>query len=409
MVLLVADSLRADAPGFSGSGGPLRPPCRTPTLDHLAAEGLRVPLAVSAAPWTVPSLSTMVTALYPHRLGLYRWEQALPEGANLFSAFADGGHRVASFVFDPGYLFSAVPDAGVVGSSQHLDSVIDWIGGCDAPDLFVLVHYWGTHFPYLDKPMTTPQWVSLSNQVIEALRAEPEVVRPKLQGMYRLAVEKLDSGFLPRLVAATKKHAKGDDGWLIAVTGDHGESWGERPSTGWGQAEVRDVFDLHGNHLRDEVLRVPLVLSGPRRLRGKIRGGLVSLSDLGPTLLDVAGLEPLPGRRDGHSLFAGGRQTALACSMADFVASPRPPAGPDELWTALCLRTPAHKLLWDLRNPSRQVFDLSVDPREERPLPPGSGEPAEGWEELERAKAELSCAPPPDLAEERLRNLGYLG
>ncbi|HEY3445225.1 MAG TPA: sulfatase-like hydrolase/transferase [Myxococcales bacterium] len=396
VVLLVADSLRADAPGFAGGT------CKTPTLDRLASEGLRVPLAVSAAPWTVPSLSTMVTALYPHRLGLYRWEQPLPEGANLFSAFADGGHRVASFVFDPGYLFSAVPDAGVVGSSQQLDAVVDWIDGCDSPDLFVFVHYWGTHFPYLDKPMTVPQWSSLSNQVVEALRAEPEVVRPKLKGMYQLAIEKMDERFLPRLAAATARHAKGEDGWLIAVTGDHGESWGER-------GKVADVFDLHGNHLRDEVLRVPLVLSGPKRLRGKIRGGLVSLADLGPTLLDVAGVAPLGGKRDGHSLFAGGRQSALACSMADFVAKPQPPANPDELWTALCLRTPAHKLLWDLKSSTRQVFDLTADPNEERPLPPGSGEPAEGWAELDRAKAEMVCAPPPDLAEERLRALGYLG
>ncbi|MGC4118973.1 MAG: sulfatase-like hydrolase/transferase [Myxococcales bacterium] len=373
VVLLVADSLRADAPGFAGGA------CKTPTLDRLADEGLRVPLCVSAAPWTVPSLSTMATALYPHRLGLYRWEQPLPEGANLFSAFADGGHRVASFVFDPGYLFSAVPDAGVVGSSQQQDQVIEWLEACDAPDLFVFVHYWGTHFPYLDKPMTVPQWSSLSDQVIAALRAEPEVVRPKLRGMYELAVERLDRQFLPRLVSATSRHARNDDGWLVAVTGDHGESWGT--STSSVQAEIRDVFDLHGNHLRDEVLRVPLVLSGPSQLRGKIRGGLVSLVDLGPTLLDLAGLGPLPGQRDGASLFTGGRQSALSCSMNDFVATPTPPASADELWTAMSLRTPTHKLLWDLRTRARMAFDLATDPAEERPLPPGSGEPAEGWAE----------------------------
>lgn len=399
VVLLVADSLRADAPGFAGG------PCRTPTLDRLAAEGLRFPRAFTAAPWTVPSLASMVTAIYPHRLGIYRWEQPLPEVPNLFSAFADAGHQVASFVFDPGYLFSAVPDAGVVGSSQQLDSMIEWIDACAAPDLFVFVHYWGTHFPYLDKPMTVPQWASLSDQVVAALRAEPAVVRPKLRGMYQLAVERLDERFLPRLAAATARHARGEDGWLLAVTGDHGESWGER-------GKVADVFDLHGNHLRDEVLRVPLVLSGPSRLKGRVHEGLASLADLTPTLLEIAGAGPMEGGdRDGHALLSSPtrRTSALACSMADFVGAVAPPAGPESLWTALALRTARHKLVWDLKTGERQVFALDADPSEERPLAPGSGEGPEGWAELERAKAALNCAPPPDVAEERLRALGYLG
>jgi len=405
VVLLIADSLRADAPGFAETALS----CRTPNLDRLAAEGLRAPLTFTAAPWTVPSFAAMASANYPHQLGIYRWEQPLPPGPNLFSAFAGAGYQVASFVFDPGSLFSAVPEAGVVGSSQQLDAVVDWIDGCASNDLFVLVHYWGTHFPYLDKPMTVPQWVALSDQVLAALQKEPELVRPKLRGMYQLAVERMDERLLPRLAAATARHARDEDGWLLAVTGDHGESWGERPSTGSGQAQVRDVFDLHGNHLRDEVLHVPLVLSGPPRLRGKVHEGLVSLVDLGPTLLELAGLEALPGPRDGHSLLSSARSSALACSMADFVAGIEVPSSPEALWTALCLRAERHKLLWDLRNSAKQVFDLTSDPTEERPLPPGSGEPEVGWAELERARSALTCAAAPDGDGLRLKSLGYLG
>lgn len=394
IVLLVADSLRADAPGFAGG------PCRTPNLDRLAQEGACFSRCFTCAPWTVPSLAAMVTGVYAHELGLYRWEQALPTADTLFGAFADAGHRVASFVFDPGYLFSAVPDAGVVGSSQQLDAVVDWIDGCASPDLFVFVHYWATHFPYLAKPMTVPEWNEVSAAVVAALAKEPAIVRPKLRGMYQLAIERLDAEFLPRLAAATARHARGDDGWLLAVTGDHGESWGER-------GEIRDVFDLHGNHLRDEVLRVPLVLSGPRALRGRASDSLARTVDLGPTLLELAGAPPLRGGIDGVSLLSGAPiRSALAFGQADFVGAREPPASPDALWTQGALRTANRKLLWDLRSGERSSFDVQADPLEERPLAPDAGEP---WAELERAVEQCALAPPPDLAAERLAALGYLG
>lgn len=401
IVLLVADSVRADAPGFAGG------PCRTPRLDRLAREGASFRLATTCAPWTVPSISAMVTGTYAHRLGLYRWDQPLPARENLFSVLSAHGYQVGSFVFDPGHLFSATPDARVLGSSQDLDAVVDWLEGCAADDLFALVHYWGTHVPYLERPMSVGEWRSVTDPVLAALQKEPGIVRPKLRAMYEHAIERLDGSFLPRLADATARHA-GKDGWLLVVTSDHGESWGER-------APVQSVFDLHGNHLRDEVLRVPMVLWGLPRLAGRDVDGLARTVDLMPTLLELAGVDAqLPGI-DGRSLvsaMASGRTdvpSAAACASADFVDAVEPPRGPDELWTHLSLRTLRHKLLWDLRTDERSWFDLAVDPGEEQGRRPGAGEPATFWAELERERAACACAPPAATAEGRLRDLGYLG
>lgn len=395
MVLLVADSLRADALG-----------ARTPTLDGLAAQGVRFASAMTCAPWTVPSLAAMVTGRYAHRLGLYRWEQPLPQFPNLFLSMADAGYHVASFVFDPGHLFCAVPEAGVLGSSQDLDAVISWIEANRAQDLFLLVHYWGTHLPYLDTPMTVPQWKAVTDELLAGLAKDPVVVRQTLQGLYRRSIERLDGHFLPRLLAATARHSRTEDGWLVAVTGDHGESWGEH-------REVRDVFDLHGNDLREDVLRIPLVLGGPAvHARGEIRG-LARSVDLAPTLLDLAGATPLADADGGSLREAMARgvtsvEGGCAAASADFVDATELPSSPEGLWTALCWKVGRLKYHWDLRTGERTWFDLEADPGEQSPCRPGTGEPAEGWVKLERERARCVCAPAPDPGEQRLRGLGYL-
>ena len=66
---------------------------------------------------------------------------------------------------------------------------------------------------------------------------------------------------------------------LIGLTSDHGESLGEAGRYG------------HGTTLHREVLHVPLVLRLPgRRHGGKRIAAVVGSIDLGPTLLELAGL-----------------------------------------------------------------------------------------------------------------------
>ncbi len=95
MLLITIDTLRADRVGaFGGRAG------LTPTLDQLAAEGLRLTRAYSAAPLTLPSHASILTAVSPpvHGLranGLFRLGPNLPTLATVLKA---AGYRTGAFV-----------------------------------------------------------------------------------------------------------------------------------------------------------------------------------------------------------------------------------------------------------------------------------------------------------------------
>ena len=76
----------------------------------------------------------------------------------------------------------------------------------------------------------------------------------------------------------------------VAIVGDHGESLGEH-----GEA-------THGVFLYQSTLRVPLLIHGPAsRPGGRTVGDAVSLADLAPTLLELAGVEVSATMRDAVS------------------------------------------------------------------------------------------------------------
>jgi membrane-anchored protein YejM (alkaline phosphatase superfamily) len=145
-------------------------------------------------------------------------------------------------------------------------------------------------------------WGDICSQVLAAGRKNPDVVLPKLRGLYQRAVERFSELFLPRLADAIACHAS--DGFLMVVTADHGETWGERQGR-----PPETVFDLHGNALFDESLRVPLLAWGPAWLHRGCVDGLARTVDLAPTLAEILGAQDvLASDRDGVSLASAWKQ-----------------------------------------------------------------------------------------------------
>ncbi len=293
LVLVVADSLRADVCGFAGG------PARTPTLDALAGQGVVGQRVYSSSPWTLPSMAAMFTGCWGHRVGLVNWLQPWPRRPeNLFLRFAQAGWAVRSYVFNPNYLFTGLPEAGVCGASLDQERLFGELASAmgGSGDSFTFIHYWGTHVPYVSGPMEMGTWKRLADGVVGVLGSRPEL-REKVRGVYQVAVESFSEKWLPGLLRALEA-GPGMDETVLMITADHGETWGERLGP---NERVSWVFDLHGNHLFEEGLRVPLVVVGSGVGKGIRVGGMVRTVDYAPTLLELAGLPGLEGI-DGESL-----------------------------------------------------------------------------------------------------------
>jgi arylsulfatase A-like enzyme len=111
--------------------------------------------------------------------------------------------------------------------------------------------------------------------------------REKLKGLYTGSFAYNDAE-LGRFLTALSTWAPPSQ-TLVAVTSDHGE----------------ELFDhggvLHGYTLYEEMLRVPLILWAPGRLRPAVVAAPADTLDLHATLVDLAGPDP-GGRRQGESL-----------------------------------------------------------------------------------------------------------
>ena len=190
---------------------------------------------------------------------------------------------------------------------------------------------------------------------------------------YRKAVA-YASEQLEAVSAAVERNGLGARTFII-VTGDHGEAFGEHNS------------NYHATTLYDELLRVPLIIRGPR-IRGQRIDVPVSVTDIGPTVLDLMH-QPTPSSFLGQSLvpLLVGVTTAFERPIvAESGRGMRAMVFPDNF-----------KLILDERNGTLELYDLTADPGElhnlyDRPE-------AQGKERLSRLRAYFDA--------HEYRNAGY--
>jgi arylsulfatase A-like enzyme len=181
---------------------------------------------------------------------------------------------------------------------------------------------------------------------------------------------------------------------IVVFTSDHGEGLG-----------TRGVFG-HVQNLHDELLRVPLLVKlpawdGRRADLAERAERMVVLADVVPTLLDAAGLPPLPGQT-GASLLSSESSLLVA-------ETHRPEAARDQL----CLRDDSFKMIYFPAEGRFEMFDLRADPSEVRDVFAARRPAREQWVGrlmalAERAQAVRDGAPPvdPEVARD-LKALGY--
>jgi len=389
VVLVSIDTLRADHVGAWGAAH-----AETPTLDALATRGARFANAISPAPTTLPSHSSLLTGREPyahgvHHNGVYRLGDEHPTLAErMREAGFSTAAFVSSYVLDRSFglargferyddqLAVRAAGRGMVSvaersADQTVAAVETWLAS--APERFFLfVHFYDPHSEYAPPPPFDVRF-----------RAAP----------YDGEIAFVDAQ-LGRLLAALEARFA-DGATLLAVTSDHGESLGEH-------GEPSHSFGLY-----DATQHVPLLLAGPHVPPGRVVEAQVRLVDVTPTLLALAGAAPLPAS-EGRSLepLLAGRDDAPRAAYLETLATHL-----EQGWSPLFgLRSGGFKYV---RAPRPELYALAADPGETRDL--SAQEPerlaalsAELDALLAGAKPAAAPAALDALARAQLEQLGYL-
>ncbi len=439
VVLIVVDSLRADALGGHGSD-----PSVSPTIDRLAAEGVRFERAVAPASWNLPSVSSLVTSTPPWVHGQGAPASGAGEIVTLAETFADAGYRTGAFTevawpllqrgfetFQNTAFKHTFGDPETNSAARTLEAALAWARQDDSKPFFLLVHTYEVHSYFLGKPRhheaargARPgydglfrEWAvrDLSQpagpQVIEALLQASEDDLDYVRGLYRAAVAEVD-GEVGRFVAGLDEMGLGDR-TILTLTSSNGE--GFRP-------DLKRVH--HGGRLHHDLLHVPLIVRWPGHLDPAVDRSLAATLDVAPTLLTLAGLPEEP-RFAGRTLLA--RETSILPSFGGprFRVPKRPkrpvvaqeaafrtlPSGERERATTPQLALYSDWVILIDSGDDAELYDLKDDPEQEKDL---SDDYVDGVERLRKkvhriAEQAGSAAAAPDAEQmEQLRSLGYV-
>jgi arylsulfatase A-like enzyme len=375
ILFVTFDTLRADHSSCCGYAR-----ATMPRLERLASEGVRFCHAYCAVPTTAPSHATMFTGLYALTHGLAKNGYALaPQHETLAARLLRAGYATAAitasfpvnsrFGLDRGFgLYDDVYP--VEGSSYRMRSFegLPVTGGFDRraaatsaralawltherprdQPFFLWVHFFDPHAPY-DPPAPYDRVFSVAPDATPTERAIAAY-----DGEVRYADEHLG-----RLLDALESEGLARD-TIVVVVSDHGEGLGQH-----------DFFD-HGMLLYEEAVRVPLVIRWPGRTRaGQEVTAPVSLVDLAPTLVDLAGVPKDANAMAGRSLArvlwgqeAPDPQRPIFLQRRYY--EPESARAPKIKGPQYGLRVGSDKLIWAPQDRVTELYDLVADPGEAR-------------------------------------------
>ena len=312
----------------------------TPNLNRFSRRGVRFDRAISTAPWTLLSITSMLTGRLPHEVTA-DWsrpvdttipilaEQLLRNGYETAGFVANVGFCTYPFGLNRGFLtyedYRWTPGEAVASSSlgrivteRHQlrtvtgnfevlgrkdaatvnDQFLGWVDARsqDRP-FFAFLNYFDPHEPYLPpQPFASKfgnlsirnngnyrYWNHMARRVSQN-RMSPAEVQAEVDA-YESAIAYLDDQ-LGRLFDSLDRKGVLDN-TLVIITSDHGEGFGEHGL--W----------THGNSLYLELIHVPLIVVWPSRVpAGVIVDQPASLLDLAATAMSLLLPEvqsPLPG------------------------------------------------------------------------------------------------------------------
>jgi len=319
IIVFLADALRADHLGCYG-----HTVATSPALDRFSKQSVVFEQCYSQAPWTKPSIASISTGLLPrvHQAGISHWDvphlhdfpvQRLRDRfVTLAEALKEVGYHTAMFLanpmvqagfgFEQGFdLYRYLPGA----PRRVVDAALKWLTDEAREPFFLFIHEIDPHGPYTPADEVFEElFAAPLKPTLDALPAKDRQLLQEFRGFYAnyqqgkvkgkpnlsnlsppgleylrhlydaeiAGADRLLDQLLGHLEAANTMQRT-----VVVFTSDHGEAFNEHRNFG------------HGKTVFDEEIHVPLVIRPPGRSLGHRVPWTVSLYDLYPTLVTLAG------------------------------------------------------------------------------------------------------------------------
>lgn len=398
----------------------------SPSLDALAADGVRYTNAYAVSSWTLPAHATLLTGKFPSSHGArydaegplrltqgiegdpswdrYRARGLSPEEVTLGAVLASEGYATCGVVAGPwmkrvfgldlgfeDYDDEQITELNGRSAANVTERAIGWLDGQERP-FFLFLNYYDPHGPLKPPREYLQRYLPEGARMIDLPGDEATAIA------YDAEIRYMDD-HLGVLFDALKARGLYDDTWIV-VTSDHGELFGENGLMG------------HGRSLTQAEIHIPLIVKQPGATgQARVDEGPVSQVDVLPMILEGLGVDPPPGVQGSPP----SRQTSLVVAEV----YPLPLSGPGPWrqrgdWQVLI--DGSYKFYRSSMG-NHLLVDLEADPLEGVDLRELDPERSQRMEE--RLTRFLAALPPPpsagaarevDLDTQRaLKNMGYVG
>lgn len=363
IILIVVDALRADHLGCYGYHRDT-----SPTIDSLAVNGVLWEDFQAQSSWTLPTVTSIFTGLNVREHGAGRRNGIVygmsPELSTIPLLLNRAGYTCAGifnvyllseqFGFNRGFDSFSCNWLGHGQAEVSVNQAIDWIQTTNTNQPFFLtLHLFDVHDPY-DPPAPfdtyyTPfgaegitWWPFLESGAPD----HPEEYKEHLMGLYDGEIAWTDSQ-INRLFQHLRTSGLSEN-TVVILTADHGEEFLEHNGFG------------HGKTMYQEVVRVPLIISGSDIDSGVRYSSLRAQIDILPTILELSGVER-PAHLNGISLLENiSVNRSVPSSNVNSTFAP----------VVAAIRVGNRKIIWNTQTDEAVQFNLAEDPHELFPVDP---------------------------------------
>lgn len=335
VVILTFDALRYDyvsSYGYSDLTG-----VETPNIDEVANSGILFENCLSPGTWTIPSLTSLITSMYPSIHGADMLNELSPDISTMPEILNDSGYRTIFITpsrmltyqrsfqrgYENFYVYGEIPVIGkfkgtnlinfiikvvdvirsqmfhlgddpTTWSTKMILSEIEKSSGNEEP-LFLWSHYLDPHYPLYPPDEYIHSTENISREELITFRNENSDNFDVLTDiknidyfvpLYSAEVRYCDEQV--KMIVQKLKELNMWDDTVFIISADHGESLGEHEHIG------------HGSLPYEQITHIPLIVHLPDKFSRQMRVNTpVTLLDIFPSLMEILGIsmvENLDGR-----------------------------------------------------------------------------------------------------------------